>query len=131
MTAKHLLTRALDQLLTETEARHDAELKALRAANTQQLNEMREAVAAETKELRRQVRSGAALANTLRNQRDLARGSAAEYKGYSSKYQRELVAARKEIRQLVLDQGIESRNGSEPRNKTGSTPGPSGGRCAP
>lgn len=54
----------------------------------------------ETMVFRRAVANADRVARNLRNQRDRAKGKTVEYKGYVTKYQRELVAARAELRVL-------------------------------
>lgn len=72
---------------------HTAEVKALRQRLLQEATTMQRRVRTLTREVQ-----------GLRRQRDTALGKVAEYRSYATKYQRELVAARKEIKQLLKDQ---------------------------
>lgn len=56
--------------------------------------------ALELAQYKRKVSTATREVQGLRRQRDAALGKAAEYKGYAQRYQRELIAARNEIKQL-------------------------------
>lgn len=76
---------------------------ALAEARQTKASAARDAALAEVKSLQRQLGNVQRLANKLRTQRDTFKGKAAEYRSYASKYQRDLVAARDELKQLMKE----------------------------
>ena len=92
LKVKHAISAELDRTLTSMVEDRKEELRTLKG---------------EVKDLQHQLvvaaRSSARVAKGLRNQRDAALGKVSEYRSYATKYQRELVAARNEIKKLLKE----------------------------
>ena len=67
------------------------------------LTELVETHTAEVKDLKRKLATATVKNYELTRQRDTARGKAAEYRSYTMKYRRDLVAARNEIIKLTKE----------------------------
>ena len=88
MKVKHAISAALDRTLTSMVENHKEALRTLRG---------------EIGDLQHQLVVAARVAKGLRKQRDAALGKVSEYRSYATKYQRELVAARNEIKKLLKE----------------------------